>query len=872
MSIVSTAEFTIVNIYDSFNPRITSTNGFTFESKVFFKTQLQAHLFLGDKESVIEGQYICRWFTQKENDWVMFGNGESIDIDSSFFSLDVTPIKFQIAKESAFELETLNGTKVETISGDSISISSIDDATIIESQEIDIVKYYNGEKGEDGYTPKLGIDYNEYRIFIRWSDFEDGHDMYEYQNTSSSYMGILNTTLITPPNDYKMYSWVKVKGEDGVGIDGTSNFIHTKYSNDGMTFTPNNGEDEGNWLGICVNENKEDSMIFSDYKWKKIVGKDGTDGKNSYTWIKYSASSDGTNLSDNVNTYIGIYCGASSNAPTDKTMYKWSKFLSVDGQNAPNVLAQYSNDNLSWHDGFKSEDLYIKFSYDGGITYGIGMKIIGADGNDGVSIISLTTYFAIGTDKMATGEWTKFQPSRNEGQYLWRKDLISYSSGSSEYTAPYIVSGIDAESPYHVMLDNENESFSCGYNGSILSAITETINITVLKGNEKITEYAIGSIVSPSGINVTKTSTTVSINVLPGTNMLDHGTINIPIIVDGITFNKVFSYSKVYNGNPGENVLYASLTNDSCVVSTDSDGNNGNFANCYTSMHVYEGINDISDNFIFTAIPVGVKGAFDSSDKNKYIISGFTGETENAYVDIAAKKTGSQVLTKRFAVSMSKSGLTPLSYSISTNAQIIKQSQQGTLTPSSIRFALNKTVGSISMETNGYYKVYEYIGNALVQKATGYNKYVEFALSPDIEYVKCDFYEDLEYTKLLDSQTVPYVYDGIDALRFLIKSSKGTIFEKGTLFETSLTCIIYKGDKEIDKEGLYTYRWSRMNEKTSQYETFDYGKTISETQDGFELSDEIVVQFGDKESSILTDKMLAPVTTISGSQISIETL
>lgn len=73
------------------------------------------------------------------------------------------------------------------------------------------------------------------------------------------------------------------KGEQGIpgtnGEDGKTSYLHIKYSNDGgVTFTGNNGEDPGAWIGIYVDYNINDSDDPSDYKWTKIKGEPGITG------------------------------------------------------------------------------------------------------------------------------------------------------------------------------------------------------------------------------------------------------------------------------------------------------------------------------------------------------------------------------------------------------------------------------------------------------------------------------------------------------------------------------------------------------------------------------------------------------------------
>ena len=56
--------------------------------------------------------------------------------------------------------------------------------------------------------------------------------------------------------------------------------MHIKYSNDGgKTFTENNGEEVGDYIGTCTNFNPDDPTDVSSYKWAKIKGNDGLNGK-----------------------------------------------------------------------------------------------------------------------------------------------------------------------------------------------------------------------------------------------------------------------------------------------------------------------------------------------------------------------------------------------------------------------------------------------------------------------------------------------------------------------------------------------------------------------------------------------------------------
>ena len=64
------------------------------------------------------------------------------------------------------------------------------------------------------------------------------------------------------------------KGNEGQ--PGQNAYIHVKFSNDGgKTFTSNNGEDAGEWLGQYTDNSELDSNDVADYTWVKIAGDDG---------------------------------------------------------------------------------------------------------------------------------------------------------------------------------------------------------------------------------------------------------------------------------------------------------------------------------------------------------------------------------------------------------------------------------------------------------------------------------------------------------------------------------------------------------------------------------------------------------------------
>lgn len=195
----------------------------------------------------------------------------------------------------------------------------------------------------------------------------------------------------------------QIKGEDG--IDGKTPYMHIKYSNDGgLTFTPNNGEEAGDYIGLYTDFIEADSTNVAKYTWTKIKGYDGVNAVTYYTWIKYSDNADGTDLYDvpNENTkYIGIATNKpTATESTNKADYIWSLF--------------------------KGED--------------------GISGTDGIGINNIVEEYYLSTSKETQegGEWVETPPTWEVGKYMWTRSRIEYSNGTIEYTTPICDSSWEA--------------------------------------------------------------------------------------------------------------------------------------------------------------------------------------------------------------------------------------------------------------------------------------------------------------------------------------------------------------------------------------------------------------------------------------------
>ena len=121
------------------------------------------------------------------------------------------------------------------------------------------------------------------------------------------------------------------------------------------------------------------------------------------------------------------------------------------------------------------------------------------------------------------------------------------------------VVGNTGEDGYTVILTNENESFPCDGEGNIVEAINTSTQAIVFKGNETVSA-TIGTLPLVTGMTLSSVQNMVSIVVNKGATLADSGNFSIPIIADGHTFTKVFSWTKVFDMSGELNDVITTIT------------------------------------------------------------------------------------------------------------------------------------------------------------------------------------------------------------------------------------------------------------------------------------------------------------------------
>ena len=165
---------------------------------------------------------------------------------------------------------------------------------------------FRGEKGEQGVPGVAGADGRTTYFHIKYSAVENPTSASQMTETPSDYIGTYVDYTEADSDDPKKYTWARFRGlngENGLpgvnGANGKTSYLHIKYSNDGgLTFTGNNGEDPGAYIGQYVDYTEADSDDPTKYKWSLIKGEAGN--YTEYRYAKNNAIADPPLLYKNV--------------------------------------------------------------------------------------------------------------------------------------------------------------------------------------------------------------------------------------------------------------------------------------------------------------------------------------------------------------------------------------------------------------------------------------------------------------------------------------------------------------------------------------------------------------------------------------------
>ena len=146
-----------------------------------------------------------------------------------------------------------------------------------------------GPKGEQGIQGPAGADGRSSYFHIKYSHLQNPVKPTDISDTPNDYIGTYVDFSEDDSTDPAAYKWARFKGLQGAkgdqgipgtnGANGQTSYLHIKYSNDGgKTFTANNGETPGAYIGQYVDFTQMDSSSVSSYTWTKVKGDKGDKG------------------------------------------------------------------------------------------------------------------------------------------------------------------------------------------------------------------------------------------------------------------------------------------------------------------------------------------------------------------------------------------------------------------------------------------------------------------------------------------------------------------------------------------------------------------------------------------------------------------
>lgn len=338
------------------------------------------------------------------------------------------------------------------------TVTTFTDDTTKETEPVCIT---GGKDGQTLYT------------WIKYSDNEDGSNMYDTPSDNTLYIGIAtNKESETESSNPSDYTWSKFRG-----VDGNSYYTWIRYADDKDGNGISDNPTDKLYIGFAYNKSSNiESNNPSDYMWSLIKGTDGVDGEkgkdgiNYYTWIKYSDNEDGSNMYDipTDNTkYIGI--AVNKTTPTESNVvsdYKWSKFRGDDGVDGTdgkgivtvvdyykvhasdigvtNATSGFSTDVPQMDATNKYLWSYELITYTDNSTTKTNARVIGVygeNGTDGKGISSIVEYYAV--NNSSTTVPTSFEttiPTMNAtNRFLWNYEVINFTDGSEKTTDKRII-------------------------------------------------------------------------------------------------------------------------------------------------------------------------------------------------------------------------------------------------------------------------------------------------------------------------------------------------------------------------------------------------------------------------------------------------
>ena len=315
-----------------------------------------------------------------------------------------------------------------------------------------------GPKGDTGEQGPQGESGKTSYFHIKYSDVENPTSSSQMTETPSTYIGTYVDYTATDSTDPSKYTWARFQGiqgetgEQGIpgtnGTDGKTSYLHIKYSDDGgQTFTSNNGETPGDYIGQYVDFAQADSTDVRSYTWSKVKGEQGEPGKDG-TGVTILGSYDTEselNAAHQTGSEGDAYIVAGDLYVWDAENSKWKNVGQIQGPQGPQGLqgiqGPKGDQGIQGPAGSNGTSSYTHIAY--------------ANSSDGKTDFSVSDssrgYIGIYVDSNPTD-------STNPDDYLWSQ--IKGADGADGTPGK---AGADGKTPYlHIAYAN-NETGTSGF-------------------------------------------------------------------------------------------------------------------------------------------------------------------------------------------------------------------------------------------------------------------------------------------------------------------------------------------------------------------------------------------------------------------------
>ena len=439
-----------------------------------------------------------------------------------------------------------------------------------------------GENGKDGIQGPKGNDGLPTYFHIKYAPVPSPTSA-QLSETPDVYIGTYVDNIASDSDDPQKYTWARfqgLQGEKGIpgfnGDDGRTSYLHIKYSEDGTSFTSNNGETPGQWIGQYTDFTEADSADFSRYTWTKIKGENGKDGKDGVSVTNCGAWHTGLHV-----PYMGM------------TKMAGRVFL---------CTAPAGTDNPPMWTVTTKEGNRILQTQDGGKTYGYIItgdlntaeyELLvenGKDGRDGkdyewifkhtVTDVAPPTPGTSQVDDYVPEGWHDDAIGVTESlPYEWaccrtKKDGVWSAFSPAALWAKF---GFDGESAIVADFDNEMESVALTHEGRTAASSVLNTTVGMWYGMQKLQLKSIAC-VTPAGVTESHNINTgvIAFTVAAGIAMPERSQVRITITaeVNGADVSRelVFIIAGVRAGSPGTDAVLYRLVPSVSSVNKKKDG------------------------------------------------------------------------------------------------------------------------------------------------------------------------------------------------------------------------------------------------------------------------------------------------------------